>query len=29
MAECKFTGVYNSVNEYLGDYLISVENCVS
>ena len=29
MAECKFTGVYNSVNEYLGDYLISVENRVS
>ena len=29
MAECKFTGVYNSVNEYLGDYLISVQNRVS
>ena len=28
MAECKFTGVYNSVNEYLGDYLISVKNRV-
>ena len=29
MAECKFTGVYNSVHEYLCDYLISAENRVS